>query len=124
MPAVTADGVNVLAVFDAVSHAARRARDGGGPTFIEVPVYRFRAHGGAGDDSRTGYRDEAERAAWESIDPILLFAGQLKSSSLLTDRGIEAMEHEIAGEIAEAFDFALASPMPSEEDLYKHVYAE
>ena len=40
-----------------------RARAGGGPTFIEAPVYRFRAHGGAGDDSRTGYRDEAERAS-------------------------------------------------------------
>ena len=38
-----------------------RARAGGGPTFIEAPVYRFRAHGGAGDDSQTGYRDEAER---------------------------------------------------------------
>ena len=56
MPAVAVDGVNVLAVHDAVSAAVERARAGGGPTFIEAPVYRFRAHGGSGDDSRTGYR--------------------------------------------------------------------
>ena len=34
------------------------------------------------------------------------------------------MESEIAAEIAEAFELALASPNPTEEDLYRHVYAE
>src|SRR5204863_2188493 len=55
MPAVSVDGVNVLAVHEAVRTAAERARTGGGPMFIEVAVYRFRAHGGAGDDSKAGY---------------------------------------------------------------------
>ena len=65
MTAVTVDGTNVLAVFEATQEAVRRARAGGGPTFIEASLYRFRAHGGAGDDSKTGYRDVAEREAWE-----------------------------------------------------------
>jgi len=34
------------------------------------------------------------------------------------------MERTIAAEIAEAFEFALASPNPAEKDLYKHVYAD
>ena len=34
------------------------------------------------------------------------------------------MEEEIAGEIAEAFEFALASANPVEDDLYRHVYAD
>ena len=34
------------------------------------------------------------------------------------------MERSIADEIAEAFAFAIASPDPTEEDLYRHVYAE
>ncbi len=122
--AVSADGVNVLAVFDAVSSAVERARAGTGPTFVEVPVYRFRAHGGAGDDSRTGYRDEAERASWETVDPLVLFGEYLRRASVLDDRAVNDMEAEIAAEIAEAFDFALASPNPTEEDLYRHVYAE
>ena len=73
--AVVADGTNVLAVHDAVKAAVARARTGEGPTFIEAPVYRFRAHGGAGDDSQTGYRDEAERLAWESFCPVTMYRG-------------------------------------------------
>ena len=124
MPAVSVDGVNVLAVNDAVSTAAGHARAGAGPSFIEVLVYRFRAHGGAGDDSKSGYRDEAERAAWETVDPLILFSHYLVGKSLLDAAAIAEMERTIAAEIAEAFEFALASPNPVEDDLHKHVYAD
>ncbi len=124
MPAVSIDGVNILAVHDAVRAAVDRARAGDGPTFVEAAVYRFRAHGGAGDDSRTGYRSEAERAAWETVDPLHLFSEHLMRSAKLDTPAIERMEHEIAGEIAAAFELALASPNPIEEDLYRHVYAD
>jgi len=124
MPAAAVDGVNVLAVNDAVASAVTRARAGSGPSFIEVALYRFRAHGGAGDDSKMGYRDEAERVAWEAVDPIELFGRYLSSKSLLDDQTIADMERAIASEIAEAFEFALASPNPAEDDLYKNVYAD
>ena len=124
MPAVSVDGVNILAVHDAVRDAVVRARTGDGPTFIEVPLYRFRAHGGAGDDSRTGYRTEAERIAWEAVDPLQLFGAYLTRTVELDAPTVETMEHEIAAEIADAFELALASPNPEEEDLYRHVYAD
>jgi len=121
--AVRVDGVNVLAVHDAVATGVALARSGGGPTFIEAPVYRFRAHGGAGDDSSTGYRAEAERRAWEAVCPIAQFADFLKQSGTLDGQAIDAMEREFSTEIADGFAFALASPNPTEEDLYQHVYA-
>ena len=124
MPAIVADGVNVLAVHDAVKLAVAFARSGAGPTFIEVPVYRFRAHGGAGDDSKTGYRDEAERLAWEALDPLDLFRTYLTGASRLDESAIGRMEDAIRVEIADAFEYALASPNPTEDDLYRHVYAE
>ena len=124
MPALSVDGVNILAVHDAVRTAVDRARDGAGPTFMEVAVYRFRAHGGAGDDSKTGYRAEAERLAWEAVDPLHLFREYLTRAAALDEGALHAMETEIAAEIADAFDVALASPNPTEEDLYKHVYAD
>ena len=124
MPAVSVDGVNVLAVHDAVREAVTRAKAGDGPTFVEVPVYRFRAHGGAGDDSKTGYRAEDERIAWEAVDPLRLFEEYLTRSATLDAAAVQRMEREIADEIAAAFDLALASPNPTEEDLYKHVYAD
>ena len=124
MPAVAVDGVNVLAVRHAVGDAVARARTGDGPTFIEVPVYRFRAHGGAGDDSRSGYRAEAERQSWEAVDPLHLFGEFLTRESLLDASAVQEMERAIAAEIAEAFEFALNSRHPVEEDLFQHVYAD
>lgn len=124
MPAVAVDGVNVLAVHDATTHAVTRARSGGGPTFIEAPVYRLRAHGGSGDDSRTGYRHIDEREHWEAFDPVPLFEHFLRKKDLLDDEAIEQIESGIAHEIAEAFHFALNSPNPTKEDLTRHVYAD
>jgi len=124
LPALAVDGVNVLAVHDAVRAAVARARAGDGPSFIEAPVYRFRAHGGAGDDSKTGYRSEAERVSWETWDPVALFGKHLASSGRLDDSAIQKMEQEIAAEIARAFEVALASPNPTEADLNRHVYAD
>ncbi|HKT79999.1 MAG TPA: thiamine pyrophosphate-dependent dehydrogenase E1 component subunit alpha [Vicinamibacterales bacterium] len=121
---VKVDGVNVLEVQDATAAAVARARKGGGPTFIEAPVYRFRAHGGAGDDSRTGYRQVTEREAWEQVDPVTLFKDVLARRGALTDSTISSMETAIAQEIDEAFRFALASPNPVESDLYQFVYAD
>ena len=124
MPAVSVDGVNVVAVHEAVGAAVGRARAGDGPTFVEVTVYRFRAHGGAGDDSKTGYRAEAERVTWEAVDPLVLFGEYLMRSSRLNPTAVQVMEREIASEIADAFELALNSPDPTEQDLYRHVYAD
>jgi TPP-dependent pyruvate/acetoin dehydrogenase alpha subunit len=124
LPSVAVDGVNVLAVHDATKAAVARARAGDGPTFIEAPVYRFRAHGGAGDDSHTGYRSVVEREAWEPYDPILLFERFLRAKRILDDAAIAEMERRIGDEIAAAFDHALHSANPTEADLYRHVYAD
>ena len=124
MPSVAVDGVNVLAVHDAATAAVERARAGDGPTFIEAPVYRLRAHGGAGDDTHTGYRHIAEREHWEAFDPIALYQHFLRNKQWLDDRTIGEMETRITTEIAEAFEFALNSPNPTQDDLTRHVYAE
>jgi pyruvate dehydrogenase E1 component alpha subunit len=124
IPSAQVDGVNVLAVYEAARIASDRARAGGGPSFIEAPVYRFRAHGGAGDDSHTGYRDEEERQAWERVDPLELADEYLTGAGLLNDAAKADLEARLALEIREAFEFALASPHPTETDLYQHVYAD
>ena len=124
VPAVSVDGMNVLAVYDATSAGVTRARAGVGPTFIEAPVYRFRAHGGASDDSTTGYRAEAERRAWEAVCPVAMFGEYLVRIGLLDRAAADGLERTIAAEIEAAFEFALASPNPSEDDLYRHVYAD
>ena len=116
LPSQRVDGMNVLDVFDAAKAAVERARKGEGPSFIEARVYRYRAHGGAGDDSKTGYRAIAEREDWEKLDPV-------ESLYPLLNLNRKVMEEEIRREILEAFEHALNSADPTEEDLYRHVYA-
>ena len=123
LPAERVDGADVLAVRDVAGRAVARARAGAGPTFIEAPVYRFVAHGGNGDDSRTGYRAVAERELWERYCPVAMLQRTLVQARLLAPSQLAQMEREIADEIAAAFEFALASPFPAEADLYRHVYA-
>ena len=123
MPAARVDGMNVLAVELAMREAVDRARQGGGPSFIEAVAYRYRAHGGAGDDSKTGYRDVAEREHWEPFCPVRMMGEFLTNAGHLGAGEIETMETDIAAEIADAFDYALASPHPTEDDLHKFVYA-
>ncbi len=123
MPAVFVDGTNVLAVYEAVREAVKRARAGGGPTFIEAQLYRFRAHGGAGDDSKTGYRDVAEREAWERFCPIKTYHEFLERAGLINAQIRKQMEREILDETLAAFDYAMSSPNPVEADLYRNVYA-
>ena len=123
MPSILVDGTNVLAVYEAAKEAVERARQGRGPTFIEAQLYRFRAHGGAGDDSKTGYRDVAEREAWERFCPIETFHEFLQRNGLTSVETRKRMEREIMEEVLAAFEYAANSPNPVESDLYRNVYA-
>jgi pyruvate dehydrogenase E1 component alpha subunit len=69
VPPMRVDGNDVLAVYDACSRAAARARAGGGPTFMELLTYRVSAHSSSDDPSR--YRDESVTDVWKSKkDPL------------------------------------------------------
>ena len=124
MPSTQVDGMNVLAVYDATRDAVARAKSGAGPTFIEARCYRYRAHGGSGDDTKAGYRDMDERSAWDAFDPVALYSQYLSEGGVLTDAQLQTMSVEIAREIEDAFAFAIESPNPVEADLYRHVYAD
>ncbi|MBL0059853.1 MAG: thiamine pyrophosphate-dependent dehydrogenase E1 component subunit alpha [Elusimicrobia bacterium] len=115
---------NVVAVFEAMSRAVERAREGRGPTFIEARTYRWRAHGGAGDDSPSGYRDPAEVEAWRAVCPIEGFEEALRSAGVFSKGQRAEWDQEIHREIQDAFEFARQSPEPSAADAFTHVYAE
>ncbi|MCF6218371.1 MAG: thiamine pyrophosphate-dependent dehydrogenase E1 component subunit alpha [Gammaproteobacteria bacterium] len=121
---VQVDGSNVLKVNEAVADAVARARRGEGPSFIEAEVYRWRGHGGAGDDSHTGYRDPAEVAYWQKHCPVEGYADFLQQQGVLNALQRAAMEQQISDEISEAFLHAEKSPNPRKEDLYTHAYCD
>jgi pyruvate dehydrogenase E1 component alpha subunit len=120
----TGDGNDVEAVAVIAGEAANRARAGEGPQFIELETYRWREHCGPNFDDELNYRSAAEIAAGKQRCPIVRTRAKLISGLMANETMLEAMEHEIAGEIKAAFRFALESPVPVGADAAKNVYAQ
>ncbi|MFC0628786.1 thiamine pyrophosphate-dependent dehydrogenase E1 component subunit alpha [Kribbella deserti] len=117
IPAFTIDGQDPEAVLAAAATAVKRARAGGGPTFLECLTYRFDAHHTFEHRSRLDYRSADELAAGRSRDPVEI------QGSRLAAEVVTAIDAEIESVLDAAADFALASPHPSAEGALDHLYA-
>jgi pyruvate dehydrogenase E1 component alpha subunit len=121
MPAWSVDGMDVVAVERETGRAALSVRGGGGPVFLELRTYRFRAHSMYDPDL---YRDPAEVEDWKGHhDPIDLLLERMRAQGLVDDAALEALEREIAAELDAAVAFAEAAEPEPAEDLLRHVYA-
>jgi pyruvate dehydrogenase E1 component alpha subunit len=119
IPSQCVDGMDVIAVYRAAREAVVRAREGGGPSFIEAKTYRFLGHY-VGDPAT--YMPQEERKAWRQRDAILKLQRQLKSWGYLTDDEDADMAASIEDEIEAGLEFAKASPIPAAEDALKDLY--
>jgi pyruvate dehydrogenase E1 component alpha subunit len=121
IPAWSVDGMDVLAVEDAVRAAALAVRTGGEPCFLECRTYRFRAHSMYDPDL---YRTKEEIDRWKAHDPIDALVARLREAGSLNDESLEAIEASVAEEIDDAVAFAEAGTLEPVEDLTRFVYAE
>jgi pyruvate dehydrogenase E1 component alpha subunit len=121
IPSEAVDGMQVLAVEEAVGRAAAAVRKGEGPQFVELKTYRFRAHSMADPDL---YRTKGEIEQWRERDPIDLFVALLREQGMLDDAGLAEIEAEVAAEIERAVAFAEAAPWEPVADLTRFVYSE
>lgn len=125
IPSATVDGQDVLAVYEAARDAVERARDGGGPQFLECETYRYREHSfnterALGD--RT-YRDEAEIERWKERDPIDLFVAELDGSAVLpADRRAE-IDAAIEAELDAAIELMREGEHPPADHALEDMYA-
>lgn len=123
IPGAILDGQDVLAVYHAVSEAARRARAGEGPTLLEAKTYRFKEHAELGGLKFVEYRSEEEIERWRARDPIELLCARLRDAELLSEAEFTNLRDAVAAEVDEAEKFAEASPWPDPEALFENVYA-
>lgn len=121
MPAWSVDGMDVLAVEEAAKTAIEAVRAGGGPHFLELRTYRFRAH--SMFDAEL-YRERDEVEEWKERDPIELFRDQLSADGVLTDEIWQTMEGDVASEVEAAVAYAEAGDWEPVEDLERFVYSE
>jgi len=122
MPAETVDGMDVLAVREAVSRAAARARDKRLPTLLEIRTYRFMGHS-MSDPIHGHYRTKEEVEQQKLRDPIVTFRRQLEEVRMLDDEQWQAMESDVAAEVEDAVRFADESPEPEPGELHTHIYS-
>jgi TPP-dependent pyruvate/acetoin dehydrogenase alpha subunit len=119
IPGVIIDGNDILAVYEAVSQAAERARSDKGATFIEAKTYRQRGHY-EGDPQV--YRTQEEIKKWKRHDPILLFKSDLIESGLIDEGDLEEIQGEVITQLDQAVGFAADAPKPEPEDARAGVY--
>ncbi|TSD93932.1 pyruvate dehydrogenase (acetyl-transferring) E1 component subunit alpha [Skermania sp. ID1734] len=121
MPGVQVDGNDVLAVLAVTRQAIKRAREGGGPSFIEALTYRMGPHTTSDDPTR--YRTDAELEYWHARDPIERMRRLLEREGLL-DTEFAADVQRRADEVAHRFRAAtIAMPEPVVETMFENVYA-
>ena len=121
MPAWSVDGMDVLAVETAARRAAEAVRAGGGPHFLELRTYRFRAHSMYDPEL---YREKAEVERWKERDPLVLWEGRLREFGVVDDAVLDAEEEAIGAELDGAVAFAEAGTLEPVEDLTRFVYHE
>src|SRR3954447_14309277 len=82
MPARKVDGNDLEAVHAAALDAVERARDEGGPSFIEAMTYR---HLGHSKSDPGAYRPEGELEQWMERDPLTLLRARLEDEERVAE---------------------------------------
>lgn len=121
MPCGPVDGMDPVAVAKALDKAMKHARDGKGPTFLEMKTYRYRGH--SMSDAQH-YRTKAEVEEYRKIDPITQVKDIILEKKFMTEDEIAAVDAEIKVQVAECEKFAEESPYPEKSVMYDAVYEE
>lgn len=120
IPGEIVEGNDVLKVNDAATRAIERARNGEGPTLLELKTYRRCGHS---RNDACGYRDKNEEKEWFAKDPLVICKNYILENKLSTEKELEEIEKRVLQRIEDAVEFAKASPEPKPEDALEHVYS-
>jgi pyruvate dehydrogenase E1 component alpha subunit len=119
MPGVIVDGFDFFAVHEAAGEAVARAREGGGPTLIEVKFTRYFGHF-EGDQQL--YRGDEVAQAREKLDCLKRFRARVTENGQLSENQLDDIDREVAEVIERSVTDAKAAPKPGAAELLTDVY--
>ncbi len=122
MHAEVVNGMDVLAVRDAVDRAAALCRAGKGPVLIEASTYRYYGH--SLSDPRNEYRTRDEENAWRDVDPIVRLKTQLVESGAADEATVAAVEAKARDRNARAAVRASKATDPDPADVLRYLYTD
>jgi len=120
IPSEIIDGNDVLAVYRSAQRAVDRAREGGGPTFIEAKTFRMRGH--AAHDNQS-YVAKEVLDQWRKRDPIAHLEKALTENKVASAGDIAQVNKRVASLLDEDLAWAESQPSPLPEDALGDVYA-
>ena len=134
VPTVAVDGTDVGVVYRAMATAIRRARGGGGPTFIETLTVRRPGSRPLWPQLVTGPTNLAyawdesaipsEYATWHGgQDGLLRYLREMLFAGCITQDEAPAMDEQVTDQMRASVQFALDSPYPPVGSALESVYA-
>ena len=121
MPGDKIDGMTPELVHEGVARAVKRARDGEGPTLLEMKTYRYKGHS-VSDPQK--YRTKEEVEEYKDQDPITKVAKTILENKFATEAELKAIDEKINAIVEGSVKFAEESPWPDDSEVYKDVYID
>jgi pyruvate dehydrogenase E1 component subunit alpha len=121
MPADSVDGMSAEAVHEAVARAVKRARQGDGPTLLEIKTYRYKGHS-ISDPQK--YRTKEEVDEYKQRDPIQQVLDTILAKKYATQEEIDAINKRVSDTVTESVKFAEESSWPDDSEVLKDVYLD
>ena len=121
MPSDKLDGMTPELVHEGVARAVKRAREGEGPTLLEMKTYRFRGHS-VSDPQKYRSKDEVEE--YKDQDPIIKVKKTILENNFATEAALQAIDEKINGIVEASVKFAEESPWPDDSEVLKDVYID
>jgi pyruvate dehydrogenase E1 component alpha subunit len=121
MPSDKLDGMTPEIVHEGVARAVKRARDGEGPTLLEMKTYRYRGHS-VSDPQKYRTKDEVEE--YKDQDPIIKVKKTILENNFATEAALQEIDEKINGIVEASVKFAEDSPWPDDNEVLKDVYID
>lgn len=121
MPSDKVDGMTPELVHEGVARAVKRARDGEGPTLLEMKTYRYRGHS-VSDPQKYRSKDEVEE--YKDQDPIIKVRKTILENNFATEAALQEIDEKINGIVEASVKFAEDSPWPDDSEVLKDVYID
>lgn len=121
MPSDKIDGMTPELVHEGVARAVKRARDGEGPTLLEMKTYRYKGHS-VSDPQKYRSKDEVEE--YKNQDPITKVAKTILDNNFASEADLKAIDDKINAIVEASVKFAEDSPWPDDSEVLKDVYID
>jgi pyruvate dehydrogenase E1 component alpha subunit len=118
MPGKRIEHNDPVTIYEEAGEAIDRARNGDGPTLLEIKTYRFQGHF---FEDPEDYRNEVELNEMKENDCMYKITKYVNNTDM-SESEIATIESDIEDRVDEAVEYALDQPWPNESIATKDVF--